>query len=52
MLTVDAEGRISKGPYYWIYIVLYLLMIVLVILVQVFQSVGNYIVKKTDKRIR
>ena len=28
------------------------LVIILIVLVQIFQSVGNVIVKKTDKRIR
>ena len=43
---------INYGYYRRRELVLYVMVIILIILVQIFQSVGNVIVKKTDKRIR
>ena len=43
---------INYGYYRRRQLVLYLAVIVLIILVQIFQSIGNYVTKKTDKRIR
>jgi len=43
---------INYGYYRRKLLVLYLAVIVLIIMVQVFQSIGNVIVRKTDKRIR
>lgn len=43
---------VNYGYYRRRLLVLYLAVIVMIILVQIFQSIGNVIVKKTDKRIR
>ena len=43
---------INYGYYRRRELVLYVMVIILIILVQIFQSVGNTVVRKTDKRIR
>ena len=43
---------INYGYYRRRELVLYVMVLILIVLVQLFQSVGNSIVKKTDKRIR
>ena len=43
---------INYGYYRRRELVMYVTVVALIILVQEFQSVGNYVVKKTDKRIR
>ena len=43
---------INYGYYRRRELVLYVMVLILIILVQIFQSVGNTIVKKSDKRIR
>ncbi len=43
---------INYGYYRTKYLVMYFMVILLIILVQIFQSVGNVITRKSDKRIR
>ena len=43
---------INYGYYKKKYLVLYFMVILLIVLVQVFQSIGNVLIRKTDKRIR
>ncbi len=43
---------INYGYYKKKYLVLYFSVILLIVLVQIFQSIGNWIAKRTDKRIR
>ena len=43
---------VNYGYYRRKLLVLYLCVILMIILVQLFQTVGNYITKKTDKRLR
>ncbi|MCD8088048.1 MAG: ABC transporter permease [Oscillospiraceae bacterium] len=43
---------INYGYYRTKYLVMYFMVILLIILVQIFQSVGNVIIRKSDKRIR
>ena len=43
---------INYGYYRKKYLVMYLAVILLIIMVQVFQSLGDFIARKTDKRIR
>lgn len=43
---------INYGYYRTKYLVMYFMVILLIILVQIFQSVGNVIIRRSDKRIR
>lgn len=43
---------INYGYYRRRALVLYIMVIILIVLVQIFQSIGNHIVRKSDKRIR
>ena len=43
---------INYGYYRKKHLVLYFMVILLIVLVQVFQSIGNVLIRKTDKRIR
>ena len=43
---------INYGYYRKKHLVLYFMVILLIVLVQVFQSIGNILIRKTDKRIR
>lgn len=43
---------INYGYYRKKFLVLYFMVILLIVLVQVFQSIGNVLIRKTDKRIR